>query len=180
MGFSPLCGAGAKPGYMVIPGSSKKYLLVLQIWRCLSLCNVGIITLQNHRIVEVGKHLWRSPSPTPLLKAASATTGCPGPCPGVFWISSAMAMPQPLRATSSTVWQPSLWKSFFLCLTEFSVFQVVAVASCPSPDTPEKSLAPSSLPFPQIFIQLGKIPLSLHFSGPNSLSSLSLSSSDML
>jgi len=35
---------------------------------------------QNHKTVEVGRHLWRSPSPTPLLKVRPNTAGCPELC----------------------------------------------------------------------------------------------------
>ena len=33
---------------------------------------------QNHRVTEVERDLWRSSSPTPLLKTRSSTAGCSG------------------------------------------------------------------------------------------------------
>jgi len=41
---------------------------------------------QNHWIIEVGRNLWRSPSP----RARSTTAGCSVQCPIRFWISPGM------------------------------------------------------------------------------------------
>lgn len=45
---------------------------------------------QNHRIIKVGKDLWRLHSLIPLLKAESARTGYSGLCPVRFWLSPRM------------------------------------------------------------------------------------------
>lgn len=41
---------------------------------------------QNHSIGEIGRELWRPPSPTPLLKAGSTRTGCSELCSVKSWI----------------------------------------------------------------------------------------------
>lgn len=65
-----------------------------------------------HRMVEVGRNLWRSPGPTPPGQAEWPRASCPLPCPGSFWISPRLEILQPLWATCSRAqWcstQPSL------------------------------------------------------------------------
>ena len=65
---------------------------------------------QNHRMLGVGRPLWGSPSPTPLLKQ-SPRAGCTGPCPARSWISPEKENPQPLWATCSSAPSPSEWRS---------------------------------------------------------------------
>lgn len=43
---------------------------------------------QNHSIGEIGRELWRPPSPTPLLKAGSTRTGCSELCSAKSWNTS--------------------------------------------------------------------------------------------
>lgn len=52
---------------------------------CQGGCNQTLNTWGNYRhsIIEVGSNLWRSPSPSSVLKAGSARAGCSGLCP--FW-----------------------------------------------------------------------------------------------
>lgn len=44
---------------------------------------------QKHRMAGVGRHLWRSSSLAPQLKAGFKRAGCSFSCPVGFWISSA-------------------------------------------------------------------------------------------
>lgn len=39
---------------------------------------------ENHRVIEVGKHLWRLSIPSPLLRSGSAKVGFSGLCPVGF------------------------------------------------------------------------------------------------
>lgn len=39
---------------------------------------------QNHRLLEGGRHLWRSSGPANLAQAEPLRASCPGPCPGDF------------------------------------------------------------------------------------------------
>ena len=69
-----------------------------------SLSKCKVKRLEIHRIVEVGKYLWRPFSPQPSAKAELARAGCLGPRPVGSWIPPRMETAQPLSAASSGVW----------------------------------------------------------------------------
>lgn len=64
--------------------------------------------MQKHSIIELGKVLWRSPTPLTLLKAGSATAGYLGPCPVGFWV-------YPRRETTTSL------SNLFQCLITLTV-----------------------------------------------------------
>lgn len=62
---------------------------------------------QNHRMVELGRDLWRSCNTTLLLKEGSPRAGCTGLHPGGFWKSRGNETAQPLWAVCSSALLPS-------------------------------------------------------------------------
>lgn len=70
--------------------------------------SIELSRARAHRIAEAGGGFWRSSSPTFLLKAASARTGCLWTCPVWSWIS------QRLRLCSLSVFNHSHKKKRFL------------------------------------------------------------------
>lgn len=76
------------------------------------------------------KDLWRSSSPTALLKGGSATVCCSGQC----WILN-IIKDRDYTAASNKVFQCSntyaLKKYFYLGELKFCPFQFVPIASCP-------------------------------------------------
>lgn len=73
--------------------------------------DLGVPEPYNHRIVEVGRHLWRSSDPKPCSKARSSREGCSEPCPVEFWTT-------PRRETTTSL------GNLFYCLITLTVNKV--------------------------------------------------------
>lgn len=58
-------------------------------------------------MAEVGRSLWGHLVQPLLQQGHPEHPGCPGPCPGRFWIHLRIDPPQPLRTTCSSPWSPS-------------------------------------------------------------------------
>lgn len=58
----------------------------------------------SHRIAVLGRGLWPSPSPTPLLKARSPRAGCSKPGPVGFSTPPNTQTPRPLWASFPNTW----------------------------------------------------------------------------
>lgn len=65
---------------------------------------------QNHKAVEAGKHLWRTPSLSSLFKVGSLRLICPGLCPFGFWIPVRTETPQPFRTSCNFSMLVNIWK----------------------------------------------------------------------
>lgn len=56
---------------------------------------------RNHRILDVGRDLWRLSSPASLFRAGPPEAGCWGMHPGRFWIAARTETPKPKLPNTS-------------------------------------------------------------------------------
>lgn len=99
----------------------------------------------------------------PPAQAGLFRGGCSGPGLDNCWISSMMETPQPFWATCGSAQPLAHWKSISRCSEETSCVSVSASGSV----TGHHSEEPGSFFFtsyPQVFVDIDKIPLSLLFS----------------
>ena len=80
----------------------------------------------NHRILWVGRYLWRTFSPTSLQWTETSTdrSRCPGPDPAMTWTSPETGHPPALWVICSRSSPPSLLKTFSLYLKKLYPLQV--------------------------------------------------------
>lgn len=100
---------------------------------------------QNHRMVEVGRNLWRLFGSSPSCQAWPFRAVCPGKCPDDFWISAKMETAQTRWASVSDLHNRNMISHV---QRELSVFQFVPSASGSDSKHHEESLSPASLHSP--------------------------------
>lgn len=71
---------------------------------------------QNHSISEIGRELWRPPSPTPLLKAGSTRTGCSELCSVKSWIPPRIASLQNSWSKCSMIGNIDYYSEIFITI----------------------------------------------------------------
>lgn len=112
-------------------------------------------------MVEVGRHLWKSPGLFPLLKQGHLNP--------ITWGSVQIALEyyqgcRLYNTPGQPAWSSTLWKIFPCVQREPSAFQFGPIAPCPVTGCSETSLTPSSWhPSFQNLHTLLRATLSLHF-----------------
>jgi len=111
---------------------------------------------ESHRMVRVGRDLWRS-SPTPLPKQVHLD--CTGPHPGGFWVSPERRMHSISGQPVPVLCHPQSEEVFPHVQLELPMLQFVPVAPCPVSGHHWKESGPIlSTPTLKIFISICKIP----------------------
>lgn len=121
-------------------------------------------------MIEVGRDIWRLPSPTLRLTARSSRAGCSGPCPDGFWVSPWMASTSPL---GNLFYLITLTVTSFLCLQGISCISICALCLLSFHWARLRRVWIHVLYSHQVFIHMHKIPLSLLFTRLNSPRTLS-------
>lgn len=99
-------------------------------------------------MVEIRRDLWRSSGQTPPAQTEQPMAGCPGLCPGGFWMSPWMETPQPPWIACLSAQSPSQQITMYWCSDNPPNFSLWPLPLILSVGTTEKSLAPSSLHSP--------------------------------
>ena len=86
----------------------------------------------NHRILGIGRDLYRSSSPIPL-QSRLPTAGCTGSHPDWSLISPGKENPQPPWAACSSALLPSLRRSSFAYQCRTFQLKLTAISPCPVP-----------------------------------------------